>query len=95
MGIPQKLDDAIVLYATMNDGKVNYGTVYNENESREEIISALSICKYPEASQDEIYLFSCNSKWEVIGDTLHESVVKAKTFAEEYYGIKEINWIKT
>jgi hypothetical protein len=61
---------------------------YSEDEDRQEDITALAICKY--SNEQEVYLFACNRSWNVIGDTLHNSIDAAKEFAEDYYEANDI-----
>lgn len=89
---PSELDGARVILYTENDGRGSYGLVYYEDEDREEDITALAIWKYP--NDQEVYLFACNRFWNVIGDTLHDSIDAAKEFAEDYYEANDIQWRK-
>ena len=67
---------------------IRWFVVYYEDEDREEDITALAICKY--SNEQEVYLFACNRSWNVIGDTLHNSIDAAKEFAEDYYEANDI-----
>ena len=84
MNLPKKLDGAEIIWFTENDNSLSYGSVYYEEEDREENITALAICQYSD-SPKEIYLFACSSTWKVIGDTLHDSIKEAKELAEQDY----------
>lgn len=67
--IPSELDNAKVIFYTDKDffGTVNYttGEVF-------ENICYLAICAYPNAT--DFYLFYCNGEFEVITDTLCDSI---------------------
>ncbi len=53
-------------------------------------MSGLAICR---AAESEFYLFSCDSDWNTVTDTWHESVEDAKKQAEfEYEGVGK-TWI--
>ena len=51
-------------------------------------MSGLAICK-PDKT-DEFYLFGCDSKWNVVTDTWHQSLSEAMEQAEfEYEGVTQ------
>ena len=75
---PKKLDNANVLYYTPKD---NYGYIYYDNGEIAEHIKYLAICKY--ANQKEgYYLFKCDEDYEVVGDSLEESMRVANSSYE-------------
>jgi len=50
--------------------------------------AGLAICQYE--GQDGYYLFGCNTKWESVTDTWHQTLEEAKEQAEfEYEGVSE------
>jgi len=92
--ITNEIDGAKVLYYSAIDnihkptGACKH-TVYGKSM---ESASGLAICQYDE--DESFYLFYCNSKWEVITDTLHQTIEGAMKQAEfEYQGINK-TWIK-
>lgn len=86
--IPRELDGAKVLYYTSNQETNNYGLVeFKEGKTR---ITGFVVAKYDQS--DEYYLFACNIKWGVVGDTVHDSIKKAMEFAKEYYNLESIVW---
>ena len=55
-------------------------------ENVELLVAGLAICQYPD--DPGYYLFRCDSDWQSITDTYHESIEEAKSQAEfEYVGI--------
>ena len=51
-----------------------------------ESMAGLAICQYP--GESCYYIFGCNSEWQEITDTWHETLEQAKEQAEfEYDGI--------
>jgi hypothetical protein len=51
------------------------------------VIAALAVCQ---AGQDSFYLFGCDSDWNPIWDTWHQTVEDARGAAEEeYQGISQ------
>lgn len=54
-------------------------------------MSGLAICQY--AGDDAFYLFGCDSKWQTVTDTCHQTLDDAKHQAEfEYEGVTK-TWI--
>lgn len=86
--IPKEIDGAKVLYYTTNQEMNDYGLV--EFEEGNTNITGFVIAKYDQS--EDYYLFACNLKWEVIGDTVHDSIEKAKEFAGEYYNLESLVW---
>ncbi|MEK3983314.1 hypothetical protein MHB77_07960 [Paenibacillus sp. FSL K6-3166] len=84
------LDGANVWIYTANEHCNNYGYVLFEGENKKVGITAFAVAKYDGARG--YYLFSCDLDWNVIGDTLHDSLQEAKECAENSSQIT-INWI--
>ena len=64
---------------------------YTEDDNGEKtFIKALAICSYDD---NEYYLFACDENFNVIGDTIHESIDEAMIFALKYYQKNDINWM--
>jgi hypothetical protein len=54
-------------------------------------MSGLAICQY--AGEDAFYLFGCDSEWQTVTDTWHQTLDDAKHQAEfEYDGVSK-TWI--
>jgi hypothetical protein len=51
----------------------------------------LAICKYP-TEREEYYLFSCDKNYEVVGDSLWNSIDECMRVASSSYG-GNIIWI--
>jgi predicted double-glycine peptidase len=96
LNAPNELDGAKVIVYTKNTPNNNYGTVDSIDENNvvlgEKNITALAICKY--ANCEECYLFSCDSHWEVIGDTFHNTIAEAKSWAKISFSVNELDWIE-
>ena len=82
---PMKLDGAMVLYYTSQD---DYGTIQYPNGEIADQYYYLAICKYPK--DDRYYLFCCDENYEVVSDTLHESIEECMVVASSYK--KNIVW---
>ena len=67
---PKVLDGAEVLYHTPCDV---FGEIYWDNGEIAHFVKYLAICKYPNRS-NEFYLFCCDEQYEVVGDSLWESI---------------------
>jgi hypothetical protein len=55
-------------------------------------IAGLAICQYE--SDAGFYLFGCDSEWNSITDTVHESIEEAKDQAEFEFENTHQTWIK-
>jgi hypothetical protein len=66
----------------------NYGFVDDELSVKE--IHILAICKYEDSP--EFYLFACDSSFNVLGDTVHESEEIAMEEALDLYDQQIIKW---
>ena len=50
--------------------------------------TGLAICQY--TGEQSLYLFSCDEQWNVLTDTLHNTLAEAQAQAEfEYEGVSE------
>ena len=76
---PIKLDGAIVLYYTSKD---DYGYSIFPNGVIADHYRYLAICKY--SKDDKYYLFCCDENYEVVSDTLHDSVDECMATALQY-----------
>jgi hypothetical protein len=88
--VPPLLDGAKILIYTANEHCNNYGYVFFEDENKKVGITAFAVAKYDGGRG--YYLFSCDLDWNVIGDTLHDSLQEAKECAENS-SHTPINWI--
>ena len=52
--------------------------------------SGVAICRYP--GEDSYYLFYCDSQWNVITDTWHETIEDALQQAEFEYASVSATW---
>lgn len=76
---PNKLDGAKVLYYTP---KNNYGAIKYTSGEIADHYRYLAICKY--AKDDKYYLFCCDENYEVVSDTLHDSIEECMAIASQY-----------
>lgn len=81
--IKLELDGAEIIELS---NKGSYGHIINE-EGKEIEISYLAICIYK--GKNEVYLFDCDERFNVIGDTVHSSIEEAKATINNDI---EINW---
>lgn len=86
---PIELDNAKVLYYTPKD---DYGHIYYENGDIAEHIKYLAICKYRVLNSYEYYLFSCDENYEVVGDSVWNSIDECMEMANTSYN-GNIIWI--
>lgn len=84
---PANLDGAKVLYYTQNG---NYGELKLLNGEIADKYSYLAICKYE--NDEDYYLFCCNENYEVVNDTVWESVEKCMSIASSSYK-ENIEWV--
>ena len=85
---PKELDKAKVLYYTPKD---NYGYIYYENGEIADSVQYLAICKYQNEKQ-QYYLFRCDEKYEVVGDSVWNSIEECMGVANSSYEGKLI-WL--
>lgn len=67
---PEILDGAKVLYYTSHD---DFGEIYGDNGEIAHYVKYLAICEYPN-KKNEFYLFYCDEEYEVVGDSLWDSI---------------------
>ena len=86
---PKILDNAEVLYYTVRDdfGAIHYvaGEVFDS-------VKYLAICKYPNTA-NAYYLFQVNDGYEVIGDSLLDTIDECMSAAKSSYS-GNIFWIE-
>ena len=78
---PRKLDGGVVLSVAFRNADQDFGMYQDENGLQP--ISALALVGYP-AHRGVMYVFACNSAWEVIGDLLFDSGQSAMEGAEYF-----------
>ena len=66
MSFPKILDGAKVLYFTPQS---SFGSVYYTMGGIADHICYLAICKYENDNDNAVYLFGCNSDYEVVSDS--------------------------
>ena len=86
---PKTLDGAEVIYYTE---KNNFGSRYYTTGEIYDQVCYLAICKYPNTS-NEFYLFECNDSFEVISDTLEETILACVKSASDIFG-NDVSWIE-
>ncbi|CAG7658785.1 hypothetical protein ACFQI7_36685 [Paenibacillus allorhizosphaerae] len=95
MMIPTELDGAKVIQHTSNSMANHYGVVGILSDSKEILdqlpITAMAICQYEESNK--YYLFSCDTKWEVIGDFDFDTLEDAVSSAKLSHNVNEDEWI--
>lgn len=86
---PEELDGAKVLYYTPKD---NYGYIYYSNGDIANNVKFLAICKY-QNEKEEYYLFRCDENYEVVGDSVWNSIEECMNIANSSHG-GNILWIE-
>lgn len=86
---PKILDGADVLYYTPYD---NFGEIYWDNGEIAHYVKYLAICVYPNKN-NEFYLFCCDEQYDVVGDSLWDSIEMCMAVANTSHG-GQIIWIK-
>ena len=86
---PKILDGAEVLYYTPFD---NFGETYWDNGEIAHYVKYLAICVYPNKN-NEFYLFCCDEQYDVVGDSLWDSIEMCMAVANTSHGGQSI-WIK-
>ncbi|RKP55558.1 hypothetical protein D7Z26_10270 [Cohnella endophytica] len=81
--IKTELDGAEIVELS---NKGSYGYIIDEDGNEIEI-SYLAVCNYK--GKSEFYLFACDNRFNVIGDTVHSSIEEAKATKNNDF---EINW---
>ncbi len=87
----KKIDNANVMYWFYSEHEPIFEMPDSENKNKIKI-HGLTICKYD--SGDKVYKFSCNKNWEVVNDTLYDSIHEALNSTSLQYDIKTIKWVK-
>jgi hypothetical protein len=85
--MPEKIDGAKVIKYTPIG---RFGFVEYDNGEQKEI-RILAICNYDD--KEECYLFACDEQFNVLGDTLHDSIEEAMKAAKQLYEQEDINWL--
>ena len=78
---PKILDGAKVLYYTPKD---SYGEIHYTTGEVAEYVNYLAICQYSSA-KEEYYLFRCNEEFEVVGDSVWNSIDECMAVANSSY----------
>ena len=78
---PDVLDGAKVLFFTPKD---DYGIMYDTTGNAVAYFKYLSICKYD--NDEGYYLFECNEEYEVMADSLWDSIQMCMDVADTSYG---------
>ncbi|HWB59134.1 MAG TPA: hypothetical protein VG733_06570 [Chthoniobacteraceae bacterium] len=89
---PDILDKAMVVCYTPIDRRHRHtgDTQHHRHGELQGSAHGLAICKYSDA---EFYLFYCDADWNVLNDTCHETLERAKEQAGfEYEGTSK-TWI--
>jgi hypothetical protein len=85
--LPSFLDGAKVLFVSK---KIEGFGFSEKNGSNDIPIRALALAQYNESK--EVYLFACDSDWNIVGDLYFSSISDAKVEAEKYYESKYLKW---
>ena len=64
---------------------------HRRDDGEEKEIRVLAICNYDD--KEECYLFACDDQFNVLGDTLHDSLEDAMKAAIQLYEQEEIKWL--
>ncbi|MBQ4282936.1 MAG: hypothetical protein IJB96_03300 [Lachnospira sp.] len=86
---PDVLDGAKVLYFTPKD---DYGVMYDTLGNVVAHFKYLSICKYD--NSEGYYLFDCDENYEVVSDSVWESIEMCMSVARSSYG-ESLLWIES
>jgi hypothetical protein len=90
---PPKIGDFVVIcYSGIDDRHLRTGkTRHYIGGNLETAMDGVAICRYP--NDADFYLLYCDSNWNVMTDTCHSTLEKAKHQAEfEFEGISN-TWI--
>lgn len=87
---PNYLDGAKVIKWAWS-GQVPFGIIENTDGDEKEEVFGLAVCKYEDS--DNFYRFSCDKNWEVVQDSLYNSIEDAIRFLPEQYKNVERNWL--
>ena len=86
---PNTLDNAKVLYYTPKD---DFGEIYYTDGKVADYIKYLAICKY-QNRKEEYYLFRCDENFEVVEDSVWNSIEECMGVANASYN-GNIIWIE-
>lgn len=86
---PRILDGAEVLYYTSYD---DFGEIYWDTGEIAHYVKYLAICKYSN-TDNEFYLFRCDEKYEVVGDSPWDSIEMCMSVANSSHR-GHIIWIE-
>ena len=70
----------------------NFGEIYWDNGEIAHYVKYLAICVYPNKN-NEFYLFCCDEQYDVVGDSLWDSIEMCMAVANTSHG-GQIIWIK-
>ena len=87
---PNYLDGAKVIKWAWS-GQVPFGITENTDGDEKEEVFGLAVCKYEDS--DKFYRFGCDKNWEVVQDSLYNSIEDAIRFLPEQYKNVERNWL--
>jgi hypothetical protein len=79
---PSKIDGANVLWWAWSGGEP-FGLHSNEG------VHGFAVCQY---DTGEVYRFSCNSRWEVVNDMIHDNEESAKADIPLNYDESRVEW---
>lgn len=85
---PNFLDGASVLFFSHKD---DYGIMCNTDGNVVAHFKYLAICKYDDG--EGYYLFKCNEEYEVVSDSLWDSIEMCMRVTSESYS-KKIIWVE-
>ena len=90
---PDYLDGAKVIKWAWS-GQQPFGFVANEDGTESEEIYGLAICRYDNStSKEPICRFSCDKNWEVVQDSIYDTVENAIRRLPDQYRNEEANWL--
>jgi len=82
----------LIAYLVLNENNIRTGnTEHFAGGKLMETSYGLAICRYE--NEKGFYLFYCDSSWETIADTCHDSVEDAKDQATFEYTNTENSWV--
>jgi hypothetical protein len=91
---PNEIDDAqLIAYLVLDENKHQRtgNTQHFVDGSLTANFHGLAICSYE--GSDGYYLFYCDSSWESVTDTYHDTIADAKDQAEFEYSNTENDWV--
>jgi hypothetical protein len=92
--VPRYLDGARVLYHPDIHASLDLGTAPSRRNDQQVVpVYMLAIGQYA-GDNPRVYLFVVTREWEVLGDTLYESMEDAMDTAETWYSIGPDEWLK-